>query len=231
MCRPGGLTGATIRIDGLASMLTDVLVWFERSNVTLWTIPLSPAAPSFVVEASSGRLEVVGIHLKLGVEHIQLGVDHLLFVVALLIPVQGTRRLVATVTAFTLAHSITLAAATLGVIQVPGPPVEACVALRAEIVQEVRARPASRRESRGLSLPPWACCMVWASQVPVRAPFLQHRGRYRPVFVHCECRCVIIALRRVPGLAKARAVRLGTAYVIVSLAAFWAIARIATFSG
>ena len=65
----------------------------------------------------------------LGIEHILTGFDHLLFVLALVLIVRGTRRLIWTVTAFTLAHSITLALATLGVIHVPGPPVEAIIAL------------------------------------------------------------------------------------------------------
>jgi hydrogenase/urease accessory protein HupE len=74
-------------------------------------------------------MEVAGTYLRLGVEHILLGVDHLLFVLSLLILVEGTRRLVATITAFTLAHSLTLAGAALGFVHVPGPPVEAAIAL------------------------------------------------------------------------------------------------------
>lgn len=73
--------------------------------------------------------QVAATYLKLGVEHILGGVDHLLFVLALLILVKGARRLIATVTAFTLAHSLTLAGATLGFVHVPGPPVEATIAL------------------------------------------------------------------------------------------------------
>ena len=65
----------------------------------------------------------------LGVEHILFGVDHLLFVLALLILVKGWRKLVGTITAFTVAHSITLAAATLGFVHVPSKPVEATIAL------------------------------------------------------------------------------------------------------
>src|SRR6185436_2163723 len=74
-------------------------------------------------------LEVVRTYLTLGVEHILLGIDHLLFVLALLLIVKGVRRLVATVTAFTVAHSITLGAATLGFVHVPSAPVEAVIAL------------------------------------------------------------------------------------------------------
>jgi hydrogenase/urease accessory protein HupE len=74
-------------------------------------------------------MEVAATYLQLGVEHILGGIDHLLFILALLILVKGVGRLVATVTAFTFAHSLTLAAATLGFVYVPGPPVEAAIAL------------------------------------------------------------------------------------------------------
>ena len=72
---------------------------------------------------------MVRTYTLLGIEHILTGFDHLLFVLALLILLDGTRRLIATVTAFTVAHSVTLALATLGVLRVPGPPVEALIAL------------------------------------------------------------------------------------------------------
>jgi len=72
--------------------------------------------------------------LRLGIEHILGGIDHLLFVLALVLLVKGWKRLVGTITAFTVAHSITLAAATLGWVQMPGPPVEACIALSIALV-------------------------------------------------------------------------------------------------
>ena len=127
--RAGGLTGATIHIAGLTATTTDVLVRLERLDGTTQITRLTPSAPSFVVEAAPGVLEVARTYLVLGSEHILEGVDHLLFVLALLILVKGTRRLIATVTAFTLAHSLTLAGATLGFVHVPGPPVEAAIAL------------------------------------------------------------------------------------------------------
>lgn len=144
--RPGGLTGQTVRIDGLPSGITDVLVRVERSDGTTQVTRLLPSNPAFIVEASAGPWEVARTYFVLGVQHILLGVDHLLFVLALLLVVKGAGRLVATVTAFTIAHSITLAAATLGVVRVPGPPVEAAIALSivfvaAEIVHGVRGRP------------------------------------------------------------------------------------------
>ncbi|WP_371135669.1 HupE/UreJ family protein [Bradyrhizobium sp.] len=144
--RPGGLIGQTVRIDGLPSGASDVLVRVERSDGTSQVTRLLPSDPAFVVAASAGAAEVARTYLVLGVEHILLGIDHLLFVLALLLIVKGAGRVVATVTAFTIAHSITLAAATLGLVRVPGPPVEAVIALSivfvaAEIVHGVRGRP------------------------------------------------------------------------------------------
>jgi hydrogenase/urease accessory protein HupE len=127
--RAGGLTGGTIHIAGLSATMTDVLVRVESREGTTQVIRLTPSAPSFVVEAVPRALDITRTYLVLGVEHILLGIDHLLFVLALLILVKGWRRLVGTITAFTLAHSITLAAATLGFASVPGPPVEAVIAL------------------------------------------------------------------------------------------------------
>jgi hydrogenase/urease accessory protein HupE len=89
---------------------------------------------SFVIQATPGAGEVAATYLRLGVEHILSGFDHLLFVLALVIPVREWRRVAVTVTAFTIAHRITLAAATLGLVNVPGPPVEATVALSIMLV-------------------------------------------------------------------------------------------------
>ena len=125
----GGLAGRPIGIDGLSATMTDVLVRMEGLDVTAQITRLTPSAPAFVVEAAPKAMEVARTYLVLGVEHILLGIDHLLFVLALLILVKGTRRLIWTVTAFTLAHSLTLAGATLGFVHVPGPPVEAAIAL------------------------------------------------------------------------------------------------------
>ena len=88
-----------------------------------------PSQPWFELAGAPSKLHVAGAYLRLGIEHIWSGVDHLLFILALMILVKGTRRLIATVTAFTVAHSITLAGATLGFVRVPQQPVEACIAL------------------------------------------------------------------------------------------------------
>ncbi len=126
---PQALVGSSIYIDGLKTTLTDVLVRIEWLDGTTATARLLPANPTLVVEASPGRWEVARTYLGLGVEHILLGIDHLLFVLALLLLVRGYKRVVGTITAFTVAHSITLGLATLGFVHMPGPPVEAVIAL------------------------------------------------------------------------------------------------------
>lgn len=144
--RPGGLVGQTLRIDGIVAGATDVLVRVERADGTSQVERLLPERPAFRVTASAGLGEVARSYLVLGVEHILGGVDHLLFVLALLLIVRGGWRIVGTVSAFTLAHSLTLAAATLGWVHVPGPPVEAMIALSivfvaGEVVHGLRGRP------------------------------------------------------------------------------------------
>ena len=125
----GGLTGREIAVSGLSATVIDVLVRLERSDDTTQVIRLTPQAPAFVVEAAPRWTTVAAAYLGLGVEHILLGIDHLLFVLAMLLLVRSFGRLVATITAFTVAHSITLAAATLGFVDVPPQPVEAAIAL------------------------------------------------------------------------------------------------------
>lgn len=125
----GGLAGGTIRIAGLSTTLTDVLVRLERTDGSCQVTRLTPSAPAFVVSPAAGPLDVARTYTVLGVEHILSGVDHLLFVLALLIITSGGWKLVKTVTAFTVSHSITLTLATLGYLHVPQRPVEAVIAL------------------------------------------------------------------------------------------------------
>jgi hydrogenase/urease accessory protein HupE len=142
----GGLTNNRIIINGLSATFTDVLVSVESSEGTAQVVKLTPSSPSFIVEAAPSGLQVAGTYLRLGVEHILLGIDHLLFILALLLIVKGWRRLIGTITAFTVAHSITLAAATLGFVHVPQQPVEAAIALSivfvaGELVHGLQGRP------------------------------------------------------------------------------------------
>ncbi len=126
---PGGLEGGVIHVVGLGQTSTDVLVRFDFADGVSEARRLTAGNPSFTVPTQPSRLEVVRTYFLLGVEHILSGIDHLMFVLALLLLVKGVRRVVVTVTAFTLAHSLTLAGATLGFVHMPGPPIEAAIAL------------------------------------------------------------------------------------------------------
>ena len=121
--RSGGLSGESVTVDGLSATFTDVLVRIQDLAGTTQTERLTPTNPSFVVRAAPGNGEVAVTYLQLGIDHIFGGADHLVFVLGLLLLVKGGRRIFLTITAFTVAHSITLAAATLGYVNVPGPPV------------------------------------------------------------------------------------------------------------
>jgi hypothetical protein len=149
----GVLAGRAFAVDGLAVTDTDVLLRIDNLDGSSFTHRLVPDAPSVVIPVSPGASEVIVTYLVLGIEHILLGIDHLLFVLALLMLVRGVGRLIATITAFTLAHSVTLAAATLGFVAVPSAPVEATIALSILVLATELARrgsvgAASGRDSR-----------------------------------------------------------------------------------
>jgi HupE / UreJ protein len=138
----GGLGGKTLAVAGLEATLTDVLVRIELTDGRTITELLRPGRPRFTV-AAAGTTAVALTYLGLGVEHILLGVDHLLFVLGLLLLVGGRGwRLLQTITAFTIGHSVSLAVATLGVIEVPAPPLNAAIALSIVFLagEVVRAR-------------------------------------------------------------------------------------------
>ena len=126
---PGGLAGKTLRIDGLETTITDVLVRIQHLDGRLESHLLRPASPSVTLGGTTTRLERSLSYLQLGVQHILLGVDHLLFVLGLLLIVGDRWALVKTITSFTLAHSITLGIATLGYASAPLPPLNAAIAL------------------------------------------------------------------------------------------------------
>jgi hydrogenase/urease accessory protein HupE len=126
---PDTVDGAIIRFAGLEATITDVFARFVWLDGTETTAIARPSQPWLEVVAQRSAWQVAWDYTLLGIDHILSGFDHLTFVLALLLIVSGARRLLITVTSFTVAHSITLASATLGVLWVPGPPVEAVIAL------------------------------------------------------------------------------------------------------
>ena len=128
-CGAEGLGDAPIEIAGLPRTLTDVLLRVRFVDGEAVDHLLRPEAPRVVVSPESGGGMAVPAYLRLGVEHLLFGFDHILFVVGLMFLVRRPLQLVQVVTAFTAAHSITLALSTLGVLTLSQRPVEAVIAL------------------------------------------------------------------------------------------------------
>jgi hypothetical protein len=124
-----GLPGAELRIDGLERTTIDTLVNVSLLDGTHHSFLLRPRETAVTVPEAPSVLAVAQTYTRLGVQHILEGVDHLAFVAALMLIVSGWPMLLKTVTAFTVAHSITLALATFGYVSLPPPPVEALIAL------------------------------------------------------------------------------------------------------
>ena len=124
---PGGLAGQVLAIEGLEAFSTDVLVRIAHADGRVETHLLKPEAPSLTL--SEGAQRTQWTYFVLGLEHIALGIDHLLFVLGLLLIVRARWMLLKTITSFTLAHSLTLALATLMQISVAAAPLNAAIAL------------------------------------------------------------------------------------------------------
>jgi len=126
---PKSIEGAVIRFPGLESTITDVYVRLTRLDATMMTAIVRPTQPYATLRGERSLASTAGEYIGLGFYHILIGVDHLLFVLGLLLIVQGGRMLLKTITSFTVAHSITLAIATLGYARAPLPPLNAAIAL------------------------------------------------------------------------------------------------------
>ena len=124
-----GVEGAILRFPGLEKTITDVFVKKTRLDGSVATTVVRPSKPHTQLRGERTWYRTAEEYVGLGFHHILQGVDHLLFVLGLLLIVNGRMMLLKTVTAFTVAHSITLAIATLGYANAPGPPLNAAIAL------------------------------------------------------------------------------------------------------
>jgi hydrogenase/urease accessory protein HupE len=252
--RDGGLAGQAVSIEGLSATSTDVLVRVESLEGAIQTERLSPTKTSFVIQAVPGSGEVATTYLRLGVEHILFGFDHLLFVLALVILVRDWRRVAITVTAFTIAHSITLAGATLGFVNVPGPPVEATIALSIMLVS-VEILNARRGKPSLTARLPWLVAFSFGllhgfgfagalaqvglprHAIPIALLFFNlgvEVGQLAFVVAVLTAGRLFrtgIALRLEPAMVQRTVNRLDVfaAYAIGTLAAFWLIERTSAF--
>lgn len=242
---PGGLTDGSIYIDGLSGTLTDTLVRISLADGTSRVARLTPAAPSFVIPATPTWTQTAVTYLGLGVEHILLGIDHLLFVLALLLLVRGWRQVLITITAFTAAHSLTLAAATLGLVHVSQRPVEAVIALSivlvaAEIVHRQQGKKSITQRW------PWAIAFTFGllhgfgfagalneiglpqQAIPLALLFFNVGVEIGQILFIAGVFAIWMMLKPL-HMRLPRVVEYAPAYAIGIVAAFWTIERIAGF--
>jgi hydrogenase/urease accessory protein HupE len=242
---PGGIQGHDITVDGLRTTLTDALVRIAYLSGTTQTSRLTPEVPAVTVSGVQTKLEVSGTYFWLGVDHILSGFDHLLFVLALMLLIRDVWMLFKTVTAFTVAHSITLAGATLGYFSLAPGPVEAAIALSIAIVASELAKSQSGGGGLGQSYP-WVIAFAFGllhgfgfagalqeiglpqSDVPL-ALLMFNLGVEAGQLIFVVA--VLIAFKVISTIASipmAR-VRLIGAYMIGTIASYWFISRLSTF--
>jgi hydrogenase/urease accessory protein HupE len=239
------LIGQTITIEGLTAVQTDVLLLIQLQDATQHSAILRPSSPQFTIPLEASKLQVAGDYWWMGTIHILEGVDHLLFVLALLLIVVGFKQLLTAVTAFTVAHSITLVLATLGVVHMPAAPTEAIIALSilflaTEIVHKHNGQ-FSQTEKY-----PWVVAFAFGlfhglgfagalSEIGVpqhevpQALFMFNVGvETGQLLFIAVVLSVIAVLKKLPLTAPQGAWRL-LPYSIGSVAAFWTIERVVSF--
>ena len=243
---PGGLVDRTIAIDGLAATMTDVLVRIERRDGSTQIARLTQSKPELVVEASPGKSQVARVYSVLGVEHILTGVDHLLFVLALILITKGGWKLAKTVTAFTVSHSVTLTAATLGFVHVWQKPVEAVIALSIVFVAAEILH--GRQERLGITArAPWIVALTFGllhglgfagglsdaglpqAHIPLALLFFSlgvEAGHF--LFIGAVLTVIFLLLQH-PKVITPRWAQLVPPYAIGAVASYWFIARITAF--
>jgi hydrogenase/urease accessory protein HupE len=242
----GGLAGKTLTIDGLAATYTDALARIVRADGTVQTARLTPDFPDFVVTTAASAADTAWTYFVLGVQHILQGLDHLLFVFALLLLIRDARTLITTITAFTVAHSITLACAALGIAAAPQPPVEALVALSIALVaSEIIRESKGRKDLSGRY--PWIIAFLFGllhgfgfggalreiglpqKDVPL-ALFTFNLGVEAGQLAFVTVALSAIACLKLLLAIPSQRPRLATAYLIGSLSAVWFVQRLVGFA-
>jgi hydrogenase/urease accessory protein HupE len=239
--QPGTLDGSVIAFPGLEQTITDVFVRVSRLDGSEASQVVRPTKPEVVLRGERPWTVTAGEYLVLGFHHILLGVDHLLFVLGLLIIVQGTRMLVKTITAFTVAHSITLGLATLGYASVPGPPLNAAIALSILFLGPEMVR-VWRGETSFTIRHPWVVAFLFGllhgfgfasglstvgmprAEVPL-ALAMFNVGVELGQLVFVALVLLLYRSLRTLEFRWSRLAELGPAYVVGSLGAYWTIQR------
>jgi hydrogenase/urease accessory protein HupE len=244
-CGKSGMINETVVIDGLSATQTDTLLRVQLIDGSMHTTVLRPDSPSFVVPPKPSKSKVAVSYLVLGIEHILGGFDHLLFVLGLLLIVRSTMLLIKTITSFTLAHSVTLAMATLGFVHVPQAPVEAVIAL--SIIFLATELSKQQRGETGLTTrAPWLVALCFGllhgfgfagaltevglpqSDIPLALLFFNVGVEIGQLMFVAGVLCVTWMIKKMKFRWPVW-VEHGPAYAIGSLAAFWFIQRTVSF--
>ncbi len=235
------LVGAKVGLSGLDKSVSDALVRIALLNRPVQAARLTAASPLTEVRARAGATQVAWTYFKLGIEHILKGYDHLLFVLSLVLLLSGGWVIARTVTAFTVAHSITLAGATLGFLGVSQKPVEICIALSIIFlaVEVVKRDPANPRLSERM---PWLIAFLFGllhgfgfagalaaigmpeGEVPVALLTFNLGVEAGQLGIVVSALTVIAMIGRLSAASLTRFKRIA-AYAIGITASFWFIAR------
>jgi hydrogenase/urease accessory protein HupE len=244
-CGEAGLQGV-LAMQGVGERYSAAIVkvsWLDGQSRVYTLTASQPTVHLFgSADDQRGISEIASAYLLLGVEHILSGFDHLLFVIGLLFLVGFNRRLVLTITAFTAAHSLTLASSALGLLTLRAPPVEATIALSIMLVagEALRQRQTLARRwpalvaflfglvhglgfagaLKDIGLPEnhlWVALLTFNVGVEV--------GQLLTVAVAWV---VYRAARQLPVMQQAR---ITTLYAIGTLAAYWSCARVVAILG
>jgi hydrogenase/urease accessory protein HupE len=244
-CGESGMINETIVIGGLPATQTDTLLRVQMLDGSMHTTVLRPDSPSFLVPEKTSKSKIAGSYLLLGIEHILGGFDHLLFVLGLLLIVQSTMLLIKTITSFTIAHSVTLAMATLGFVHVPQAPVEAVIAL--SIIFLATELSKQHRGETGLTTKaPWLVALTFGllhgfgfagaltevglpqTDIPLALLFFNVGVEAGQLMFVAGVLCVTWMIKKM-NFKWPVWVEHGPAYAIGSLAAFWFIQRTVSF--
>jgi hydrogenase/urease accessory protein HupE len=239
---PQGIDGSMLAVHNLPGTSTDVLVRVAFLDGRVVSRVLRPDAPSVTIDRAAAG-PAAAAYFRLGVEHILLGADHLLFVLCLLLLVRGVGRVVKTITAFTVAHSVTLGLATLGYVNLPPPPAEAVIALSivflaVEIAKRREGAP-SLTERR-----PWVVAFAFGllhgfgfagalgdvglpqGDVPLALLLFNVGVEAGQLLFVAAAVAVVAAARRFATAEPPAWLRPTPAYAIGTVAAFWLVARV-----
>jgi hydrogenase/urease accessory protein HupE len=245
---PEGLVGGEISIAGLDRTRTETLVRYELTPGETRVQRLTASETSFTVPPKAGTFDILRSYVALGVTHILEGLDHLLFVFALLLLISDRARLFWAITAFTLAHSITLAAATLGWFRIPSPPVEAVIALSIVFLAYELTLPPERRDPMAVRFP-WIVSFAFGlihglgfagalreiglpeGDIPLALFAFNVGVELGQLLFIAAVLTLGFVIRSFYPLINRHAASLtrATSYAIGSLSAFWVIERIAAF--